>query len=56
MNFIAVDREGNPAGFSSRRDAGYIYFTDAMDAPAEAPRLYIPLNERWERRASEPEE
>ncbi len=47
MNFIAVDREGNYAGFSSRTDATYLYFTDAMDAPAEAPRLCVPLNERW---------
>jgi beta-aspartyl-peptidase (threonine type) len=49
MNFIAVDREGNHAGFSSREDARYVYFTDTMDTPAEAPRLYIPLNERWHR-------
>ncbi len=49
MNFIAVDRAGNHAGFSSRADATYLYFTDAMDAPAEASRLYIPLNERWEK-------
>lgn len=47
MNFIAVDRAGNHAGFSSRADASYVYFTDFMDAPAEALRLYIPLNERW---------
>jgi len=52
MNFIAVDREGNHAGFSSRTDAMYLYLTDAMDAPAEAPRLYIPLKERWQRSTS----
>jgi len=52
MNFIAVDREGNHAGFSSRTDATYLYFTDAMDAPAEAPRLYVPLAERWHRNVS----
>ncbi len=49
MNFIAVDREGNHIGFSSRPDAKYLHFTDAMEAPAEIPRLYIPLRERWEK-------
>jgi hypothetical protein len=49
MNFIAVDRAGNHAGFSSRTDAKYLYFTDVMDAPAEALRLCVLLRERWER-------
>ncbi len=52
MNFIAVDRAGNHVGFSSRTDATYLYFTDAMDAPAEAPRLCVPLRECWEKNLS----
>lgn len=52
MNFIAVDRAGNHAGYSSREDATYLYFTDTMDAPVEAPRLHVPLTERWHRNAS----
>ena len=49
MNFIAVDRAGNHTGFSSRPDAKYLYFTDTMDAPAEALRFCVPLRERWHR-------
>ena len=47
MNFIAMDRDGHHAGFSSRDDATYLYFTETMAAPEEAPRLCVPLNERW---------
>ncbi|HOT90892.1 MAG TPA: N(4)-(beta-N-acetylglucosaminyl)-L-asparaginase [Anaerolineae bacterium] len=49
MNFIAVDRAGNHVGFSSRPDVKYLYFADTMDAPAEVPRLHVPLKERWEK-------
>jgi L-asparaginase / beta-aspartyl-peptidase len=48
MNIIAVDRNGQPAAFSSNPQKTYIYMTDEMDEPVELPRTYVNVPERWE--------
>lgn len=42
FSLIAVDRHGNHLGASNRPNTTYIYMTDDMAEPAEAPRLYLP--------------
>jgi beta-aspartyl-peptidase (threonine type) len=49
MSFIALDREGHHAAFSSGKEATYVFVTDDMDEPQKLPRTYVPLNERWGR-------
>jgi beta-aspartyl-peptidase (threonine type) len=51
MNFIALDRDGGYAGFSSAEDGTYVYMTGDMDGPEEMPRTYVPTKERWGREA-----
>lgn len=43
MNIIALDRDGNPNAVSTSRDKTYVVMTDAMTAPEERPRLYVPI-------------
>lgn len=49
MNTVVLDREGNHAGFSSSEGGSYIYMTEAMNEPAHAPRVVVPVKYRWER-------
>ncbi|MBN1247814.1 MAG: N(4)-(beta-N-acetylglucosaminyl)-L-asparaginase [Anaerolineae bacterium] len=49
MNFIAVDSEGNHAGFSSYAEATYLVYTPDLAAPATLPRTYVPLKQRWDK-------
>jgi beta-aspartyl-peptidase (threonine type) len=51
MNFIALDREGHCASFSSAEDKTYICMTDDMDEPEERPRICVPTKARWGREA-----
>lgn len=47
MNIVALDRNGNPAAFTSAAQKTYVYMTDAMQDPVEALRTYVNLPERW---------
>lgn len=47
MHLIALDRNGNHAGFSSQEGKTYVYQTDEMDEPAEAVRTFVPVQQRW---------
>jgi beta-aspartyl-peptidase (threonine type) len=47
MNFIALDRNGQHAGFSNVEGRTYVYITDEMDGPAEVPRTYVRTRESW---------
>jgi len=47
MNIVALDKDGNPGGFSTNEEASYIWMTDQMDQPIEAPRVYIPVKNMW---------
>jgi beta-aspartyl-peptidase (threonine type) len=49
MSLIAMDRDGRHAGFSSLADQTYIYMTDDMGAPEEAPRVQVPIQTHWGR-------
>ncbi len=48
MNIIAMDRDGNPAGFSSVQGQTYIYLTGASPDIQVAPRTYVEVPMRWE--------
>ncbi len=48
MNIVALDRSGAPGGFSSNPEKTFIYMTDEMDEPVEAPRTYVEVPVRWE--------
>jgi beta-aspartyl-peptidase (threonine type) len=48
MNIIAMDRDGNPAGFSSAQDRTFIYMTGASPEIQEAPRTFVEIPTRWE--------
>ncbi|NHZ72577.1 MAG: asparaginase [Aquificales bacterium] len=48
MRIIALDKDGNHAGFGSAKDLFYIYQTADMSAPAEVARTYVPIQSRWE--------
>lgn len=41
MNAIALAPDGTCAGFSNMPEATYIYMTDAMSEPVEAPRIFV---------------
>lgn len=47
MNFILLDREGRHAGFSNAQDKSYLFMTDGMGEPEEAPRAYVPTRRQW---------
>jgi beta-aspartyl-peptidase (threonine type) len=47
MNLIAVDRSGRHVGLSNAEDKTYIYLTDDMDEPAEAPRTCVRMEGHW---------
>lgn len=47
MNLLAVDRDGNHAGYSSSEGRSYIYITDGMEAEQEQLRHCVPVEQRW---------
>jgi hypothetical protein len=47
MNIIAMDRDGNPAGFSSSRGKTYIYLTSDNPEIQVAPRTFVAVPMRW---------
>jgi L-asparaginase / beta-aspartyl-peptidase len=48
MNIIAMDRDGNPAGFSSAQGKTCIYMTGASPEIQIAPRTFVEVPMRWE--------
>lgn len=47
MNFIALDAEGQPAGFSTEAGLTYIYMTGEMEQPVEVERSHVMVEKRW---------
>lgn len=47
MTFVAIDQEGNHAGFSNGDGERYIAMTDQMADPEEFERTRISTKERW---------
>jgi beta-aspartyl-peptidase (threonine type) len=47
MNLVALDHDGQHAGFSSVPGKTYIYMTGDMNAPEETPRVHVPIQKRW---------
>lgn len=47
MNLIAIDKDGNHAGFSSVDGRSYIYQTPDMPDCEELPRTVVPVPPRW---------
>lgn len=47
MNFIAMDRDGQHAGFSNAVDRTYVYLTDDMTEPEEMPYTFVQTKQRW---------
>ncbi len=47
MSFIAIDGDGNHAGFSNGEDGTYIAMTAEMDEPEELARTHVPTKARW---------
>jgi beta-aspartyl-peptidase (threonine type) len=50
MSFIALDRDGQHAGFSNTEGRTYIFQTEDMDAPTEMPRTFVQTHQRWANR------
>jgi L-asparaginase / beta-aspartyl-peptidase len=48
MNIIAMDRDGNPAGFSSAPGRVCICLSDASQEIQEIPRTFVDVPMRWE--------
>ena len=47
MNFIALDANGNHAGFSNVERRTYVYMTPDMAEPEQVPRTVVPTEMRW---------
>jgi hypothetical protein len=47
MNFIALDAQGQPAGFSTEPGQTYIYMTGDMAEPALVERSHVMVGKRW---------
>ena len=47
MNIVALDRHGNPAGFTNVEGETYIYMTEEMDNPIKVKRTVIPTHQCW---------
>ncbi|MCB8978924.1 MAG: N(4)-(beta-N-acetylglucosaminyl)-L-asparaginase [Ardenticatenaceae bacterium] len=47
MNLIAIDKDGNHAGYSSDNGRTYIYQTPDMAECEELPRIVVPIPPRW---------
>ena len=50
MNLIALDRNGQPAAFSSAEGVTYTYMTGEMQEPVVEMRTTVPLRAAWARR------
>jgi beta-aspartyl-peptidase (threonine type) len=48
MSIIALDKNGQPAAFSTLEDATFVYMTDDMSEPVTKPRLFFPIHSRWD--------
>ena len=48
MRIIALDKDGNHAGFASAEGLTYLIQTSDMSTPDEAARTYVPIQSRWE--------
>lgn len=47
MNFIAIDKEGNPAGYSTAEGRTYVYQTADMTTHEEVERTQIAIRQTW---------
>jgi beta-aspartyl-peptidase (threonine type) len=47
MNFIALDAQGRPAGFSTERGQSYIYMTAEMETPVKVERSHVAVRKSW---------
>jgi beta-aspartyl-peptidase (threonine type) len=50
MHFIALDKNGRHAGFSSVQGKTYVVQTADMDQAVEVERNFVPLQTRWDRK------
>ena len=48
MNIVALDREGQPAGFTSMPGRTYIYQTAEMETYTEEARILVEIDQRWQ--------
>jgi hypothetical protein len=48
MRIIALNKNGDHAGFSSGEGHTYIFQSNEMSAPEEAARTFVPIQSRWE--------
>jgi hypothetical protein len=46
VSLIAMDAQGNHAGFSNGPDQTYLYLTDDMTACVEEPRIFVETGDR----------
>jgi beta-aspartyl-peptidase (threonine type) len=53
MHFVALDKTGRHAGFSSVSGKTYLYQTADMDQAIEAERIFVPLQARWDKQLTE---
>jgi hypothetical protein len=49
MSFVALDRDGNHAGFSNGEGEHYIVMTEETDEPQSFERTFVPTKARWGR-------
>jgi beta-aspartyl-peptidase (threonine type) len=49
MSLIALDKNGNPIGFSNSEGKDYIYMTGEMENFVTEPRIYFPTRKIWEK-------
>jgi beta-aspartyl-peptidase (threonine type) len=49
VSLIAMDAQGNHAGFSNGPDVTYVYMTDEMQTYAEVPRIHVPTGDSGRR-------
>jgi beta-aspartyl-peptidase (threonine type) len=47
VSIVALDRDGQHAGFSTDPGGSYIYMSDRIDEPEEVPRVHISVSKRW---------
>ncbi len=47
MNLVAIDKDGNPAGFTSKQGRTFIYQTEDMESCVEQDRTYVDIPSRW---------
>ena len=47
MHLLAMDRQGDHAGFSTEQKKSYLFMTDEMREPGEVTRTCIPIEKTW---------